>query len=192
MAYTDNTAVKTYLGISGSGDDALLTTLIAGAQDAIDLYYLRTFEASANTTRYFDAVRAVHGRRLLLDRDLCAINSITNGDGTTVTSDQYTTYPRNDTPYYAIDILGSSGINWTFDEDPEGAIAISGKWAYSTSAPAAVVHLCKWLASVIYRGKDNVLSTGDTPIAAAVEILAGDLPPDIRIMMSSIPRRAVI
>jgi hypothetical protein len=193
MAYTDATAVKTYLGVSGSGDDTLIGTLITAAQAAIDQYYLRTFEASTNTTRYFDAVRDVSGRRLTLDRDLCSINSITNGDGTTVTSAQYVTYPRNDTPYYAIQILASSGVNWQWEDDPEGAIAISGKWAYSTTAPDAVVYLCKWLAAFMYRAKDNVPQTGGgVAVASALDILAGDVPADIRIVMSTIPRRAVI
>ena len=129
MAYTDTASTKLLLGLSGSGDDALLSTLITAAQAAIDLHFLRTFEASANTTRHFDASRDVSGRRLNLDRDLCAVNSVTNGDGTTVTTAQYTLLPRNDTPYYAIQLLSSAGISWTYEDDPEGAIAISGKWA---------------------------------------------------------------
>ena len=192
MAYIDASSLKTYLGVSGSGDDTLLGTFITAAQEAVDQYFLRTFEASTNTTRYFDAVRDVSGRRLMLDRDLCSINSITNGDGTTVTVAQYTTYPRNDTPYYAIDILKSSGINWQWEDDSEGAIAVSGKWAYSTTAPTSVVYLTKWLAAFMYRAKDNVPATGGgAGVAAAVDILAGDVPADIRIIMSTIPRRAV-
>lgn len=191
MSYASNSDVKTLLGISGSGDDTLITTLVTAAQAAIDLYFLRTFEANANTTRYFDALRDVSGRRLMLDRDLCSINSVTNGDGTTVTSSQYTTLPRNDTPYYALEIKGSSGINWRWESDPEGAIAVSGKWAFSTTAPSSVAYLCTWLAAEMYKMKDNIPVAG-AGVAAAQGILAGDLPADIRILMSSIPRRAVI
>lgn len=192
MAYTSTSDVKAYLGITGSGDDTLIDAFVAAAQAAVDQYYLRTFEASTNTTRYFDAVRDVQGRRLTLDRDLCSINSITNGNGVAVTAGQYTTYPRNDTPYYAIDILKSSGINWEYEDDSEGAIAVSGKWAYSLTAPYPVVHLTKWLAAFMYRSKDNVPQTGGgAPVAAAIDILAGDVPADIRILMSTIPRRAV-
>ena len=189
--YCSISDVKQLVGVSESGDDALITALIPAAQAAIDLYFLRTFEASANTTRYFDALRDVSGRRLNLDRDLCSINSITNGDGTTVTTGQYTVYPRNETPYYAIQLLASSGINWQYTNDPEGAIAISGKWAYSTTAPASVSYLCTWLAAEMYRMKDNIPVAG-AGVAAATSILAGDLPADIRILLSSIPRRAVI
>jgi len=193
MSYTDTSAVKAYLGVTGSGDDTLIDAFVTAAQAAIDQYFLRTFEASTNTVRYFDAVRDVSGRRLTLDRDLCAISSITNGNGSVVTSGQYTTCPRNDTPYYAIDILKSSGINWEYEDDSEGAIAVSGKWAYSLTAPASVVHLTKWLAAFMYRAKDNVPQTGGggAGVAAAVDILAGDVPADIRILMSTIPRRAV-
>lgn len=191
--YTSASDVKTYLGITGSGDDALIAALVTAAQAAIDQYFLRTFEASANTTRYFDAQRDVSGRRLLLDRDLCAINSVTNGNGSTVTSSQYVTYPRNDTPYYAIQLLSSSGIAWEWEDDPEGAIAVSGKWAYSETAPVTVVQLTKWLAAFMYRAKDNVPQTGGAvAVAAAMDILAGDVPADVRLLMSTIPRRAVI
>ena len=193
MPYTTTADVKTYTGVSGSGDDTLIGTFVTAAQEAIDQYFLRTFEASTNTVRYFDAVRNVSGRRLMLDRDLCSINSITNGDGTTVTAAQYTTYPRNDTPYYAIDILRSSGINWQWEDDSEGAIAVSGKWAYSATAPVSVIYLSKWLVTFMYRAKDNVPQTGGGAfVAAAMDILAGDIPADIRWVMSTIPRRAVI
>lgn len=192
MAYTSTSDVKAYLGISGSGDDTLIDALVAAAQAAVDQYFLRTFEASTNTTRYFDAVRDVQGRRLTLDRDLCSVNSVTNGNGDTITSGQYTALPANDTPYWAIQLKASAGINWQWEDDPEKAIAISGKWAYSLTAPAPVVHLTKWLAAFMYRSKDNVPQTGGgAPVAAAIDILAGDVPADIRILVSTIPRRAV-
>ena len=155
MAYTVLLDVKDYIGIDGStADDALLTELIRRATSAIDALCLRTFEASANTTRYFDALQHVTGRRLILDRDLCSITSITNGDGTTVTSSQYVTYPRNETPIYAIQLRSSAGINWTYDDDAEDAIAISGKWAYSLTAPDSIAHACIRLTAFFYRSKD--------------------------------------
>lgn len=190
--YTSTSDVKTYLGITGSGDDALIDALVTAAQAAVDQYFLRTFEASTNTTRYFNAINDVSGRRLMLDRDLCSINSITNGNGSTITSGQYTTLPANDTPYWAIQLKASAGVNWQWVSDPEAAIAVSGKWAYSLTAPTPVVHLTKWLAAFMYRAKDNVPQTGGGNVAAAVDILAGDVPADIRVIMSTIPRRAVI
>jgi uncharacterized phage protein (predicted DNA packaging) len=161
MAYVTTAQVKRYINIDTdtTTDDTLIDDLIPRAQAEIDAHCNRTFEASANSTRYFNAVEHVErdGRNALLylDNDLCAINSITNGDGTTVTALQYTTQPRNETPYFAIKLLASSGVAWTYDDDPEDAIAISGKWAYSTSAPADIVQSCIELVVWMYRRRDT-------------------------------------
>ena len=192
MAYTSAADVKTYLNITGSGDDTLIAALVTAAQSAIDAYFKRTFEASADTTRYFDAVQDVRNRTLMLGADLCAITSVTNGNGNAVTL--YVTEPRNSAqaPYYAITIKSNATENWTYSSTPENSIAVVGKWAYSATAPASITHLGKWLAAAMYRSKDNIPVAGETGIAAAVGILAGDLPADIRIIMSSIPKRVAI
>ena len=178
MAYTDTSSLKTYLGISGSGDDTLLGLLVARAQVAVDRHCNRTFEASTNTTRYFDAIgRHVSGPYLYLDRDLCTINSVTNGDGATVTA--YVTLPASDTPYYALKLKTTSGTTWTYSTDWESAIAISGKWAYSTTAPGDIVQATTRLAAFYYRQKDAPLQDV-TAIEAGVVIKPLAFPDDVR------------
>lgn len=162
MAYATNTQVKTYLGITSTTDDTLITLLVSEAQAMIDAVSHRTFEASGDTTRKFDACENVDGQRLNLDKDLCAITSITNGDGTVITTAQYVTEPRNDTPYHAITLLRSSGIVWTYVNDPENAISIVGKWAYATSAPTAISQLCIKAACALYRLRENPI--GETVV----------------------------
>lgn len=179
MAYTTNTALKTYLGITGSGDDALLTALIARAQAAIDAWCTRAFEASGNTDRKFDAVRDVVGPILYLRSDLAAVNSVTNGDGTTVTAAQYVTEPRQQTPFYALRLLASSGVYWTYTTDPENAITISGKWAYSASAPDDIVHATLRLAAYYYRQKDaSVFDVTASPELGVITVPQG-IPKDV-------------
>jgi len=100
MAYAVASDVKTYLGIEGSGDDALLTSLISRAQKAIETYCGRKFETSS-VTKYYDVPtggdelyidgvrRTGHGARtLFLDDDLISINTngLTNGDGSAISS----------------------------------------------------------------------------------------------------------
>ena len=178
MAYTTAADVKTLLGISGSGDDTLLGVLVAAAQAAVDAYCNRTFEASTNTIRYFDAIGPhIEGAKLYLDRDLCAINSVTNGDAAVITA--YVTLPANDTPYYALKLKTTSGTTWTYSTDWESAIAISGKWAYSTSAPANIVHATKLLAAFYYRQKDSPLQDV-TAIEAGVVIKPLAFPDAVR------------
>lgn len=179
MAYLDNTSLKTYLGISDSGDDTLLTTLIAAAQAAVDAHCRQTFEAAADTTRYFDPTRDVEGRDLFLDAPLCAITTLTNGDGNTVDSSKYVKEPRNSTPWYKLTLKSDAGIAWTYSGAPENAISIAGKWAYSTSAPADIVQACKLLAGYMYRRRNNALDLDRAVQVGEATILPLSIPRDV-------------
>ena len=188
MAYVTAALVKTYLGATGSGDDVLLAALCARAQAAIDTYCHRTFEASSDTTRYFDAVgKHVVGPVLYLDRDLCAITTVTNGDGVAVGSTQYVTEPRNDTPYYALRIKTSAGKVWTYATDWEKAITITGKWAYSVTAPDDIVQAAVRLAAFYYRQKDAALQDV-TAIEAGVVVQPIAIPADVLALLGPYKR----
>ncbi|MFQ5433841.1 MAG: hypothetical protein ACE5FD_03105 [Anaerolineae bacterium] len=159
MAYCTNSEVKAHIGnISGIGDDELIIDIITYAQAFIDRYTHRTFAAGSDTSRTFDSVRDVAGLTLLFDEDLAAITSVINGDGTTVTSSEYVTEPRNavDIPYYGLTLLRSAGINWLAqdDGDNENAITVTGKWAWSTTPPDDVKHACIELSAYIYKSRD--------------------------------------
>lgn len=186
MAYCVAADVKTYLGVAAATDDALITALIARAQQAIDTHTMRTFEASANTERTFDTSRDIVGPTLWLDEDLCSIDEITNGDGTEVTSTQYTTEPRNETPYFAIRLLSSASIIWETDTtnyDHEDSITVSGKWAFSTTPPADIVHACIRLAAYFYRQKDaQVFDTTATPELGIITVPQG-IPRDVELIL---------
>jgi len=155
MAYCTTAQVKTYLNITVSTDDTLLTDLIARAQQTIDTCCLRTFEAAADSARAFDAVRDVRGRTLYLDADLCAITSITNGDGTALAVTDYVTEPRNRTPYHAITLRSDSDEEWVYDSQHESAITVTGRWAYSVSAPNDIVWACIRLVAWLYQQRDT-------------------------------------
>lgn len=170
MAYLTAAELKTYLGISSSSEDSLLTALIAQAQAYIEAQTGRVFEAGADTTRRFDAVSDVigdeDGRRLTLwlhGYDLCAVTSVTNGDGTTVSSSQYVTEPRGETPYWGLRLKANASVAWTYSETPEDAIVIVGRWAYSTSAPADVVMAARDLAVWLYRRRGQEGASLDAP-----------------------------
>ena len=186
MAYCGVDELKEYLGVTGATDDAMLLTLLAAAQRTIDSYCARTFEATADTVRTFDSQRDVDGYTLTVDSDLCAITSIVNGDGTTISNSHYVTEPRNETPYYAIRLKASAGKVWTSTVagDSENAITVTGKWAYSTSAPSDIAHVCKRLAAYIYRQKDNAGDLDRAVIAGNSTILPAQIPSDIRLMLA--------
>lgn len=181
MAYCTAANVKTYLGISGSGDDTLIGEIITYAQQAIDSHCRRTFEAGSDTDQYFTVGRDTEGLWLWFDRDIAAITTVLNGDpsSTEVTSAQYVTEPYN-APYHGIKILGSAAKVWEYNQDPENAIKVTGKWAYSAAAPADITFAAIRLSGYMYRAKDSSMDI-DRPIItdAGVTLLPLGLPNDV-------------
>lgn len=154
-SYATVAELKTYLGISTATDDTLLADILTRTKAAIDAYTGRTFLVSADTTKYLDACKDVDGRTLLLRSDCCGVTTVTNGDTIVISSTYYVTEPRNQTPYYGLTLKSSSGYTWTWNDDPENAITILGKWGYSETPPADIVQACLEWAKQMYRGKDS-------------------------------------
>jgi hypothetical protein len=187
MAYLSKDDLKIYLKIASAvtTDDTLLTTLIARAQARIDAHCNQSFEATADSTRYFSSLSieqggAVDGRDLILDAPLCAITSVTNGDGVVASASDYTLLPINGTPKYAIRLKQASGLFWTYDDDVESdLIAVVGKWAYSASAPNDIVHACTLLAAWYYRRRQNADDLDRTVITAGQTILPSRMPKEV-------------
>lgn len=154
MAYAVSSDYLEFAAIStwdSDADETRWTNHITRAQKLIETYCRRVFEARADgvvgdsdtpVTRKFDYLEDVDGDTLFLDRDLCAISSIAYGDsdGSTLTTAQYVTEPRNDTPYHAIRILDSANIDWTYDSDTQTGIEVAGTWAWSVTPPADIKH----------------------------------------------------
>lgn len=193
MAYTSAANLKVYLGISEATDDTLLGTLVTAAQAMIDAHCRQTFEASGDTTRYFDPTCDADGPTLRLDGPLCAITSVTNGDGNAVASDKYVKEPRNGTPWYALVLKANAGLAWTYTTTPENSIAIVGKWAYSTTAPADIAQTTLRLAAYLYRQKDNQSGDLDRAInlGGGAMMMPAQLPSDIKTLLAPY-RRLVI
>lgn len=186
MAYTTKVFVKVEAGIpvATTADDDLIDDLIDAAQKRMEIDCDRVFAASTNTTRYFHPENDVTGRTLWLNRDLASVATVTNGDGTLVTSGQYMVEPKNAVadglPIYALTLYGNSGVVWTWSSDPDqDQIAVSGKWAYSESADVDVVETLIKLVIWLYRSKDSGnQGDGDRAfmLADGVIILARQLP----------------
>jgi hypothetical protein len=185
MSYCLAYDVKAHLGVDSPGDDQLLTAYIAGAQAWIDEYCHRTFEAPEDTTRYIDAAgNHLRGRVLYIDHigELCSITEVTNGDGIVVASEDYVTTPRFDTPIYALRLKMNSGLIWQWTNDWEDAISITGRWAYSITAPAPIKQACIQLAAFYYRQKDAPF-TDVTAVEAGVVIRPMGIPAHVKAML---------
>lgn len=155
MAYVTLEELKAYLGIVTSADDQLLRTMLDAAQVAIERYCDRVFEAPADETRWFAcAPPTVVGRKLFLDRDLCYIAEIINGDGEPLAISDLLLIPHTP-PYHTIQLLYGSRKIWTYRQNPEQAIAIRGRWAYSITPPSPVVQAVKELTAWMYHRYDQ-------------------------------------
>ena len=186
--YATLAEVKLYRGVATThtSDDVLLSALITRAVRQIDRYCDRTFSAPTTAeTHYFDAVRDVSAdrRTLYLDDDLADITTIVNGDGKTITSTAYVPEPRNRTPYNAIRLTWDVYGLWTWTTRPEDAIKVTGKWAYSTAAPADIKHATVRLAAYMYAQKDsNVYDVVAEPSMGMMTVPQG-LPRDVQIIL---------
>lgn len=185
MAYTTLTIFKNYRGISATNtsEDVLLSRLLESAQEQIDNYCDRTFEASATATRSFDAIRdtSPDRRTLYLDEDLASVVTITNGTGVEAT--KYVTEPVNDAPYHAIRLKLTAGELWTYNDDPESAISVRGYWAYSTAAPVDVAQATVRLAAYMYAQKDSSVFDVTAMPDAGVMMVPQGMPKDVRMQL---------
>jgi hypothetical protein len=191
VAYLTVAELVAYAGIDSARDNALLTSLIARAQAIIEREVGYSFEASGDTTRYLDAgpLRdggAVDGLRLWLPTGCASITSITNGDSVAVATTAYVTEPRT-APYYAVKLKASKALRWELnsDNDPENAITVVGKWAYSTSAGEDVKHATARLALWLYRQRDNSTDLDRPLVADGITILPASIPTDVAAFISA-------
>ena len=213
MAYATLAQFTQYGGFSTASsdswdsdvDEALVNSLLDRASALIDTYCDRYFASDSDktdvgssdvyVTRKFDALEDVDGFYLYLDRDLCEISSITNGDSdsTTVSSSDYVTEPRNETPYDAIKLLSSTGTYWEYTTDPEDAISIAGIWAFSKTAPDDIVHATVRLTSWMYKQRVNTDADLDRPLLTndGVTIMPSQLPADIKTILEPYRRRFI-
>lgn len=156
MSLITRAEFKTYLGITTTDDDDLIDGLLLSAQKFIEQETHKIFDASTITTRYFTWGDDTNDDSLILylDHDLAEVSTITNGDGTTVSSSAYNLWPLNRVPYREIRLLPSSGIAWTFDTDPDAAISVAGYWGWSKTADDQIKQLAKRVTGFFYRQKD--------------------------------------
>lgn len=185
--------IKAYVGDwSSTADDTLVeNVLIPNVCALIDSYTHRAFEAAADSSRALHAVADTDGDTLYLNRDLCAITSVTNGDGVLVAAADYAPLPYNEPPYYALKLLASATSGWTYTDEPAGAIVIVGRWAYSISPPLVVKQAALRWCKHLYRQRDNEQSGADEPRMSndGVWIMPQAMPKDVAGMLSPLVRR---
>ncbi len=192
--YVSTSGVKEYLDIDSDTDNLIIGQLATRATALIDAFTDRTFSATADSTRFFDAEKDIDGLQLLFDEDLIQITSVTNGStsgGETVSGGKYVTLPQNVTPYYGIELLASKDITWEWTTDPQKAISIVGRWAYSLEPPEDIIHVATRLVMWLYRQQVSQEDT-DRPLIMSdgTTVMPSALPRDIQ--MALMPYKRII
>lgn len=185
MAYVSYDDVSRFKGFKSTDNKELVEELIDRAADWLDRECQRPVVAEADSIRYIDAVGDhINGLELRLWDlgPLCAITTLTNGDGVVVAANEYTTYPKTLTAqepvFRKIKILPSSNKYWTYTAsgDWENSISIDGRWALFTEAtvPASVTHLVIRLALYMLTTRDtDAFETVVIPEAGLVQAPVG-------------------
>jgi len=169
---------SSYLSIVGTTDDALLLDLLRSVCRDIDKACGQELYPLVET-RSFDYGRQARGNKLILDKPLLAVTTLTNGDSTAITSAQYVFEPRNSSefPKWKIELLASTGITWQYNTDYQNAISLAGIWGYHARYNDAWQTLTASSDSVTAVTVNETYSASDTTltISAASNGKAGQL-----------------
>lgn len=134
MTYPVLSDVKTFLNISGTGEDARLTLALDAAKSFIERATYRVFVAS-EIQLPFQTI-ASSGRILAFHRDCVSISNVLNGDGLAVT--QYHTMPQ-EAPFYAIEL--DWDVATPFHIGADGTLPlVTAYWGFSTACPDDVFY----------------------------------------------------
>jgi uncharacterized phiE125 gp8 family phage protein len=194
VAYGSLANLKTYLGITKTEDDAILTALLPRAQGIIDRYTGRTFEA-VTQTRYYERIAQdwTDWRLLVVDGDLLTVTSLKNGDAaaTVISPSDYWLWPfsapSERAPYWGIR-LKENGVTTGWEFDSDGRVEVTGTWGYSATAPADIEHATLRLAGYLYRQRDaQVFETTADPVTGQMTIPPG-MPKDVRLILDQYRR----
>jgi len=183
MGYVTVPQLRNYRGITSSAADSLLGEIIDRATGQIETYCDRVFRAPTTAaTHYLDAVRDVSAdrRTLYLNEELATIVTVVNGDDETVATTHYVTEPRYGTPYRSLRLTGLADSLWTYEDAPEDAIAVNGRWGYATSPPADIQHATIRLAAYMYAQKDASIFDVTVQAGMGVVTVPQGLPRDVR------------
>jgi len=187
--YVELEVLKDELGITATGDDAILERAIRDAQAGVEAYTRRVFETGADATRYYGS-EALDGQWLHLDADLYSLTSIANGDSsaTAVSTDDITLFPMNEgPPYHKLRLDTNSSSVWEVDTDYW--IGVTGKWAYCDTPPSAIVRATLRWAGYLYQQKDAPYTRTIANTATGIVEIPATVPDDVYELIDPYVRR---
>lgn len=120
--------VRGYADSTEDSDDNLIQALIPEVSTQFIAEGLGRIPLPYIDTKQFAPAR-VRGRELLLQDDLLAATSVTNGNGGSVSSSNYNLRPDNSNPKQRVELTTVSGEFWNFTF-AENRVQIVGTWGY--------------------------------------------------------------
>jgi hypothetical protein len=185
MDYVTLTQVRAYRNMAAgeTADDAKLQTFIKTASRSIDEYCRRRFDVRRETRLFDYPIKAVSafgvynadawvsmmnaagdlGQGVLrVDDDLLSVETLLNGDGSTIANTDYVLEPANVSIKNAIRLLSSSGLTWLPGTSGrrEQVISVTGPWGYHTRYAEA------W-ADSLDTVQNNPLTAGGTSLTVS-------------------------
>ena len=170
-------SAKAYLGISGTGDDTLLASLVSAASTLVQTWLSRDIPAQAYDERYNGPGGAV------LVLPWTPINSISllTIDGVTVpaaTTDGTLGYRFDDT------MIVLAGYTFT-----RGLLNVRVQWNGGfTVIPPDLVQSVNELVALVYKESDRIGQTSKSIQGEVVSFFSGDLPPRIKTVLQQYKR----
>lgn len=170
MAYPTVANYKTYGGIVGASEDAAILQILDGTIKTVEKYCNRTFVTNAVTRNISDRQPWVTlGRRMLsFFEDVASITSITNGDGTLLTTADYDLIPISGPPYHQALLRSSSGIRWQVGSDGT-RIAVVANFANSATCPDDIFLVILELVDLSHAGRADGAGTTLLPRGGVID-----------------------
>ena len=143
------------LGESDTGDDARLLMALQAASAQIEAAAGRRFSPRVATIEH--DIHPRHTTELLLEDDLLQLDSITNGDGSSIDTLDVITVPESvmDGPISVLRLIGGQGFVW--EDTPLRAVQVTGLWGWHDRWSRA------W--------RDSADTVQDNPLGAAATTL---------------------
>lgn len=123
-------------------DDLVIDSIMEQTARFIDEYTGRRFYPRIETQLYNAPLNKWVDKNTIYFRDdLLALTTLTNGDATTIASNNYYLDSVNNPPYWMLKLKSSSNIMWQPDAngDYEQTISVSGVWGYHNNYAGAWV-----------------------------------------------------
>lgn len=193
MSYIDVEAARAYMGAESPDDDELIQALIDSAQNWIEEYCNRKFEARTETRQYsvyyagFKGSGGVYSPDVIyLDDDLLSVTTFTNGDGTVIPSSGYWLEPRNYSPAGIIRLKTNPSACFVFNTD--ASVTILGSWGFTTGPSAIIQQATKRLTAYLYAQRAAPVYDITAEPGAGVITVPQGMPIDVTRMLNNFRR----